>query len=201
MQDKYSFALPTITEASACWMVAAPRHGQGASVVCELIAAHAARRLPGRVLLLDLDPSPAAIINRLRPQPSSGAPVPPVGCDTPENIVQAGDFDILSLVPHDRNTDPYPLRDAMDKLRMYLPRLRERYELVIADVPGADTGNIAVSLAPLFDGVILVVDQKRTTAHVARDFQSSLTRSGATIVGAVLNNRRFYLPAWIYDRL
>ena len=58
-----------------------------------------------------------------------------------------------------------------------------------------------ISLAALFDGVILAVRAEKARMTAARDIKQRLEDAGAQIVGAVLCRRRLTIPNWLYSRL
>jgi len=48
------------------------------------------------------------------------------------------------------------------------------------------------------DGVILVIEAERTRWPVAMNTKEEFERSGAKVIGAFLNKRKFYIPARVY---
>lgn len=58
-----------------------------------------------------------------------------------------------------------------------------------------------IALAGKVDGVVLVVESERTRREVALQYKDRLEKSGAHILGVVLNKRRFHIPEWVYNRL
>jgi Mrp family chromosome partitioning ATPase len=57
------------------------------------------------------------------------------------------------------------------------------------------------SLAPHFDGVALVVQANRTRRQVVSRSIESLKAVSDNFLGLVMNQRRFFIPGWIYSRL
>jgi Mrp family chromosome partitioning ATPase len=51
------------------------------------------------------------------------------------------------------------------------------------------------------DAVILVIEAEKTRWEVARKAKEELEKAGATILGAVLNKRKYYIPRSIYRRM
>ncbi|MBC7906321.1 MAG: hypothetical protein H7Y60_06175 [Rhodospirillaceae bacterium] len=86
-------------------------------------------------------------------------------------------------------------------LAAYWQHLAERADLIILDTPPVLSSPLAQALAPTVDGVILVVEAERTRTEVARAAQQALTMAGATILGVVLNKRRYHVPKRVYERL
>jgi receptor protein-tyrosine kinase len=64
---------------------------------------------------------------------------------------------------------------------------RERYELVLYDTPPLSVAADASLLAAVADGVVLVVDARRTQRRLAEQAVDQLRRAQATILGVVIN--------------
>ncbi len=86
-------------------------------------------------------------------------------------------------------------------LRVALEGLRARYNWVIVDGPPATVYSDAGILAPLMDGVVLVVEAEKTRWQVAEQAKRILEDSGARLLGAVLSRQRFHIPEAVYGLL
>ena len=83
-----------------------------------------------------------------------------------------------------------------------LPLIRKRnYQFVVLDLPPLSEGSSAVRMAGLADGMILVAEAERARVEVVQRAKESLQDADARLLGAVLNKRRFYIPAWLYRRV
>jgi uncharacterized protein involved in exopolysaccharide biosynthesis/Mrp family chromosome partitioning ATPase len=71
---------------------------------------------------------------------------------------------------------------------------------VIVDLPPVEETSLAVRMSGLLDGVLLVIAAEKVNCHAAGHAVELLGRSGGTIIGTVLNQRRQYVPAWLYHR-
>ena len=76
--------------------------------------------------------------------------------------------------------------------------LRESFELVVVDMKSADASDAALKVAPLCDGVVVVLEAARTRAPVVSQLLKNLGAVHARVLGTVLNKRRFHLPAALY---
>ncbi|HPA83133.1 MAG TPA: hypothetical protein PLS95_20105, partial [Thermoanaerobaculales bacterium] len=72
---------------------------------------------------------------------------------------------------------------------------------VMLDGPPVTTYPDASSLAVVADGTILVLRAERTRSEVAVQAMKVLNNAGATLLGGVLNGRRYHIPEFIYRRL
>jgi capsular exopolysaccharide synthesis family protein len=87
------------------------------------------------------------------------------------------------------------------ELRTVLEGLRAKYDWVIVDGPPATVYSDAGILAPLVDGVVLVVEAEKTRWQVAEQAKRILEESGARLLGAVLSRRQFHIPNALYGLL
>jgi Mrp family chromosome partitioning ATPase len=90
---------------------------------------------------------------------------------------------------------------ASDSIRLRIAQFIARFDYVLADIEPVSGVSDATGLAPLVDGVILVLDADATRRESARRAGQALRAIGATVLGAVLTNRRFPIPDALYQRL
>jgi Mrp family chromosome partitioning ATPase len=93
-----------------------------------------------------------------------------------------------------------PLLES-EGLKKCLADLRDRYDMVLLDPPSAAETSEAIALAPLIDGVVLVVHAENTRWQVAAQLQDRIEMQGGRTLGCVLNKRCFHIPDFIYKRL
>jgi len=86
-------------------------------------------------------------------------------------------------------------------LRAAFDGLRSRYEWVLVDGPPATVYSDASLLAPLVDGVVLVIEAETTRRQVALRAKGVIEESGARVIGAVLSRRRYHIPKALYGLL
>lgn len=171
--------------------------GEGTSTVAHAYALGAATQLRRRVLLLD------AGSDQLAP-PQGGV---------------GSLLGMLTALAEHRSNHPRDGRRAAREpafvpgtpeglsLWELLPRtelwysLREGYDEIVLDLPSAAGSRLGLAVAPYCDGVAVVVQAERTRAPVAENLVGHLRAVRARVLGAVMNRRRFYLPARIYRLL
>jgi exopolysaccharide biosynthesis WecB/TagA/CpsF family protein len=76
--------------------------------------------------------------------------------------------------------------------------LRDSFELVVVDMKAPDRSDAGLKVAPLCDGVVVVLEAARTRAPVVTQLLSNLNAVHARVLGTVLNKREFHLPARLY---
>ena len=108
--------------------------------------------------------------------------------DAMDNIRQATKIPHLSVL----TTGPLPHNPAelIASRRMVeiLKRIRAKGDLIILDTPPALAVTDASILAPIVDGVLLVMTPGTTRRMAARDMVEQLSRVGGNILGVVFNN-------------
>lgn len=79
--------------------------------------------------------------------------------------------------------------------------LKRIFDYVLVDCSPVGHDATAASLAPISDGVVLVVEAGRTRrSHI--QFSEEILRSAhGKVVGYVLNKRKYLIPDWLYARL
>ena len=85
--------------------------------------------------------------------------------------------------------------------KAYVAGLRERCSYVLIDCPSIADSSDALFLAPTVDGVISVIEADRTTKSQITHLEQTMTRCGGTLLGHVLNKRKYVIPEWIYQKL
>ena len=74
-----------------------------------------------------------------------------------------------------------------ERMKMLINVLKERYDYIILDTPPVDMVTDAMVLAPVYDGVLLVIRMGHTLKPALTSAIEQLTYSGAKIIGTVLN--------------
>lgn len=87
--------------------------------------------------------------------------------------------------------DEIAIRSLMDQLRM-------NFDLIVIESEGALKQPGAAALSGAADATVLVIQAERTRMPVIRELQRVLETHGGKIVGTVLNQRRFYIPRFLY---
>ncbi|MFN8062108.1 MAG: polysaccharide biosynthesis tyrosine autokinase [Vicinamibacterales bacterium] len=110
-----------------------------------------------------------------------GGTLPTVHDVTPElSVVVAG-----TAAPN-----PVALLNS-DRLKTFLRDMRERYQFIILDAPPAMGVADARLLAPMTDGVVLVVRAGKVQRPLVKRVCALLHHAGASVLGAVLNGTEF----------
>ena len=90
---------------------------------------------------------------------------------------------------------------VLPDVRKLLDTIRTHYPVVIVSAPNIAAQPSLQSFVRLVDGVVLVVEAEQTRAPVVTQISDQLADASVKLLGAVLHNRRLYIPSWIYSRL
>ncbi|NUO82087.1 CpsD/CapB family tyrosine-protein kinase [candidate division KSB1 bacterium] len=82
-----------------------------------------------------------------------------------------------------------------------LRELKTQFEFIFLDLPPLLRGIEAAELSKLCDGVILIVQAHKTKREAVLAAQRVLEKAEVDVLGCVLNQRRFFVPDWLYQRL
>jgi capsular exopolysaccharide synthesis family protein len=182
-------------------LIASAIHGEGTSTIARSLAALLSRDHPGKTVLVDANlrtPSQhrAFGVERGGGLTESITRGVPIG-----QVVRNGTSASLPLVTSGRPAGNPPAILAAPAFRAALDDLRSRYTWVIVDGPPATVYSDASILAPLTDGVVLVIQAERTRWEVAEEARRTLHETGAQLLGGVLTRRRYHIPDALYQRL
>jgi Mrp family chromosome partitioning ATPase len=88
-----------------------------------------------------------------------------------------------------------------DRMKERVSELRKEFDYLVIDAPPLTAYADAMVLGRLVDGVVLVLEANETRREAALQVTDSLRKSRIPVLGAVLNNRTFPIPAAVYKRL
>lgn len=176
-------------------------HGEGvtslAVAYCRLLAMHGG----ARILLVELNARNPTFVGRF-------------GLTRPEGVTHYFEHarPIATLVErpahegfdvvHVGRADPTLIQINIEHL---LPRFFEdalrMYDTVIVDAPPIVVCPETPPIAPLADGIVLVVHCGRTKRETVERSVKQVEQFKGRVVGVVLNRKRYYIPGFIYRRL
>ncbi|PYT35925.1 MAG: hypothetical protein DMG58_00730 [Acidobacteria bacterium] len=107
----------------------------------------------------------------------------------------------LSLLPAGHRCDESPALWKSDRLRSLMAEFREKFRYILIYAPPASSHVDAALLGQMADGVILIVESNVTRRETARKAKEALAAANVKVLGAVLNNRTFPIPDFLYRKL
>lgn len=82
-----------------------------------------------------------------------------------------------------------------------MAEFRAAFDYILVDCPALKEGRDVFSLAPLVDGIILVVEAGKTRTEQILHAERSIDFARGKLIGHILNKRTFTVPEWLYKRL
>jgi capsular exopolysaccharide synthesis family protein len=178
-------------------LVVSPLHGEGASNVACLLGKAMAERGRSNVLLVDLNLRTPSLWRLLKAKGRDGLTSVIAENRGIDDVVQETEFAGLKVLT--AGNGYVEAIDVIDNQRTFdvVSDLGRHADVVFIDAAPVTLYPDARALAPLVDGVILVVEADVTPVSVANRAVELIRDTGANLLGVVLNKRRDYIP----DRL
>lgn len=85
--------------------------------------------------------------------------------------------------------------EILDKL---FGQLSEHYDMIVINSPALRDGTEAIRLANLVDGSLVVIRAEQTRSPVAEALVTQLLGAGGDLFGAVMTERKLYIPRAVY---
>ncbi|HEY1463591.1 MAG TPA: hypothetical protein VGF44_09260 [Terriglobales bacterium] len=83
----------------------------------------------------------------------------------------------------------------------YFDQLRRELRYVLIDCPSLKDSQDAITLAPLVDGVVLVVEADRTRKDQILYAERMIEAARGRLLGHILNRRSYVVPDWLHRRM
>ena len=90
---------------------------------------------------------------------------------------------------------------SSEALRARMTELRSEFDYVLIDTPPANLYADCLTLGPLADGTILVLQSNASRREAALKAKESFENAHVRLLGAVLNKRTFPIPQNLYNWL
>ena len=88
-----------------------------------------------------------------------------------------------------------------DSLARAMAQLTKSFDVVIFDTAPLIYYPNTIAISTQVDGIILVIEVERESREVVTHANNILKSAEVSLLGAVLNKKRFYIPEWIYRLL
>jgi capsular exopolysaccharide synthesis family protein len=177
-------------------------HGEGKTITAINLAISMAHDLGKKsILLVDADLRRARISNYLGFKSEVGlADIINNGTNIDEGLIKIG-IDNLTILPAGKIPhNPAELLGSA-KMKNLINLLKTKYDYIIFDTPPVIPVTDAGLLGAQTDGVIMVVQAERTQKGVVEHGESLLKQAQAKILGYILTNIQYHIPAYIYRYL
>jgi len=175
-------------------LVVSALHGEGASSTACLLARAMADRGRNRALLVDLNLRTPSLARMLKAHGKGGISSVVTGERQLADVTQSTSYEGVQVVTAG-NGYAHAI-DVIDNVRTLemVGDLGRHSDVVFIDAAPVTLYPDARALAPVVDGVILVVEADVTPVAVANRAVELIRDTGANLLGVVLNKRRDYIP-------
>lgn len=179
--------------------VVSPKSGEGKTVLVGNLGILMAKDLQKPVLIIDgnfRNPDLSTIFSRAE---FPGLSEIIQGEIALEEGIYSTDISFLSFLPAGRSTDDPARLFESARFKEMLELLRNRFDLVLLELPALFTCADAMVASPLSDGILVVTRLYSTRKKVLAAAMERLDRE--KILGVVLNNAEYWIPDWLYKWL
>ncbi len=167
------------------------------------LADELAKTTDGRTLIIDVSLSENSLTKLLEKQESLGLLDIDINKKNKNKLdnhiykVDNFDFYIMPIGINKSNTKNIIYKE----LKKIFEKLSEEFRYIIIDGDAIYSNSNTIEIASKADAVILVLQAEETRWEVAQAAQKRLSQAGANIIGCIFNNRKYYTPNWIYNKL
>ena len=88
-----------------------------------------------------------------------------------------------------------------DRIKARFAELRDEFDFLIVNAPSLVHYADATAIGRLTDGLILVLEADSTRKKDALKVMAKVRVAQIKVLGAVLNDRTFPIPEWLYSRI
>lgn len=172
--------------------------GEGTTTIARNLAKSLATFRDRKVLLVDANPQHLASAFDVG---SESPPTPLNGIGGNVRLIQkTADSELFLMTKEDFL--PQVDRDWDKKVFENLfQHLKDEFHFVVFDCPPVGLTALTPRLASVADGVVLVIQAEQTTREAAAKAKELLEEAGGTVLGVVLNQRKLFIPEFIYRKL
>ncbi|MDB5508232.1 MAG: lipopolysaccharide biosynthesis protein [Hyphomicrobiales bacterium] len=163
--------------------------GEGATMIAANLA-HTLAASGASVVLIDADLKSAELTRLLAQGSKVGlSELAQQAVTAPPELVEIGSsLKFLPALPHGKKAQPF-LFFGSQTMRRLLEEF-SRSSIVIVDLPSLSESNDAIALAPLLEGLIVVVESGSTSVDEVAQAIDQLEHAKATVIGTVINKER-----------
>lgn len=177
------------------------RRGEGVSTIVREFAKIAVERLGKSVLVLDSAyQDPARRININVTCEYGGTELIEQGELKDSAFFRFGESNLYFAPISVQTSLVHPVTDLAATVTLW-EKLKEKFDLILIDSSSDENLSDSIALSRKVDGVILVVEAGKTRRKVAENMKKKILANGGSILGVVLNKRRYYIPELLYKKL
>lgn len=159
----------------------------GVSTICANFGSSCSFDLEQSVLLLSTNPGDTHLNRMLDVKSKHGLNDIVQGSVEFDEVISHSPVGNLSLISSGLSSRETLSPFVVARFPSIVASAKHRFRVVLVDLQPVNRSATTVALANQLDAVILVIDANRTTNEEAQNAKRSLERSGAQLVGSILN--------------
>ena len=176
-------------------------HGDGSSTTAINFATTLARDGRHNVLLIEANlrnPSLQEVFDVDPDQSLSGFSTN--GNKAASGLKKVGPENLYVVTPGSKSSGPVSLFESQ-RFWEFLKTMRTEFDYVVLDGPPLPSFSESKVICNKVDGVVMVIESGKTRKQVALRAKKDIEQAGGTLLGVVLNKRKYHIPKWLYRRL
>jgi capsular exopolysaccharide synthesis family protein len=178
-------------------MIVASQHAEGATTTAALFASTLAKRKKLDVLLIEANFRTPALEQIFPIQRNGGLAELIEGSQSIETVVQATPQPHLFVMTSGHyETSPSSVLES-SRVSEMITKLHERFQFLVFDSAPVNVYTDALILGPRLDATVFVIEADRTRIDEVQRAKRQIERAGGHMLGALLNRRKNYVPAFL----
>ena len=90
-----------------------------------------------------------------------------------------------------------PLKDLSATSDLWM-KLKDRFDLILIDSSSDLNSNDSIALSKSADGVVIVLEAEISKKRTVKNIIKRVSSNGGTILGVILNKRKYHIPKYFY---
>lgn len=177
----------------------AARPGEGTSTVARAYAQALAAQSKRKILFLDAGPLPARRFWQT-PEASLGI-VDAIAAGLPFSHAIESDGPTISTARWVCEEENFAVATHLIHDETLWKSLLDMYDTIVLAAPSLQSSYDGIMLAAQSHATLIVIEAEKTPQAVVRKLKETLLAAHVTVLGVVMNKRRFYIPDRVYRRL
>jgi protein-tyrosine kinase len=182
-------------------MVTSARIGEGKTMAAISIACTLANHVNSRVALLDANFQRPQLHELFNIDPQPGLSDILLRNTSLASVQKGSGRENLTVIPCGSALMRSIGIHEVGMLKNLLISMRQDFEYVVVDCTHIFGSSDVSLIAPLFEGIIFVIECEKTSWEVVQLAKDNMKNVGGRILGAVLNKRRYYIPRNLYGKI
>lgn len=176
-------------------LIASATRGEGSTTITLETARELKARYGLRPLVIELDFRRPVLLKRFGLSPRHTLYAVAEGLMEPAKAIQSNSDGVAMLAAGEKGQAPS--QDVAPVLARAIDETREEVDVVLIDLPPLLEQSSMLTVASIVPRMILVVQAGKTTTDLLDQAKAELAHWNVTLIGAILNKRRRFMPGWL----